>query len=213
MTDPIRVLVCDDHPVYRAGLCMLFGEVPSIDVVGEAGTGEEAVRLAAEVEPDVVIMDIGLPDISGIEATRRLLAARPGIAVLVLTMFDDDVSVTAALRAGARGYILKGAPHDQVMRSITTVARGDAILGEQVAGRLAGLVGRQHNPVFGQLTQRETEVLELLASGRSNPAIAAQLYLSPKTIRNLVSSILTKLPASSRAEAVAIARDAGIGGT
>lgn len=211
MSDATSVLVCDDHPVFRGGLCALFDEVPWIEVVSVAENGEDAVRLVAETQPDVVIMDLGLPGISGVEATRRILAERPETVVLVLTMFEDDVTVAAALRAGARGYVLKGAPHEQITRAIASVARGDAILSGDLADRLARLVagGRRHP--FPELSEREGEVLELLAAGRSNDDIALRLYLSPKTIRNHVSSILSKLQVQSRAEAVAKARDAGVG--
>lgn len=206
------VLLCDDHPVFRGGLGALFAEVPQIEVVGEAETGEEAVRLARELRPDVVIMDLGLPGMSGVEATRLLLDERPATAVLVLTMFEDDVTIAAALRAGARGYLLKGAPHDQITRAITAVAHGDAILSNGVADRLVRLVGGGATHPFPELSEREAEVLELVAAGHSNDAIATRLFLSPKTIRNYVSSILSKLHVESRAEAVAKARDAGIGG-
>lgn len=212
MNTVTSVLLCDDHPIFRGGLVALFNEVAQIEVVGEAETGEEAVRLACELRPDVVIMDLGLPGMSGIEATRQLLEERPDTAILVLTMFEDDVTIAAALRAGARGYLLKGAPHDQITRAITAVAHGEAILSHSVADRLARLVEGGPTHPFPNLSEREAEVLELIAAGRSNDYITQRLYLSPKTIRNYVSSILSKLQVESRAEVVAKARDAGIGG-
>ena len=211
MTD-LRVVVCDDHPVYRQGLRALLAEVDGIVVVGEAGSGEEALDLVAETSPDVVIMDLHLPGVSGVDATQRLLAARPDLGVLVLTMFEDDTSLLAALRAGARGYVVKGADHEEIVGAIRAVARGEVLLGRVVSGRLGAALAAPSVPrPFPELTEREFAVLELLARGWSTERIAANQFLSPKTVRNNVSAILTKLGVASRTEAVARARDAGIG--
>ena len=209
----MRVLICDDHPVYRAGLRLLLLEV-GVEVIGEACDGDEAVDLARTTSPDVVVMDLHLPGISGVEATRRILQENKGMAVLILTMLEDDVSLFAALRAGARGYLLKGAGHEDIMRALTAVRRGELVIASGLAAAfqsaLAGAVGQSTH--FPQLTPREREILELVARGRSNGEIAAALFLSDKTVRNVVSSTLGKLNVSTRAEAVAMARDAGIGG-
>lgn len=207
----MRVLICDDHPVFRDGLRLLLGEL-GVEVVGEAATGEEAVDNAAELAPDVVVMDLHLPGISGIEATRAIRAANPGVGVLVLTMMDDDTSLLAALRAGANGYLLKGAGHADVERALAAVANGDMMLAADVAQRLrAGLSGGSSTVPFPELSRREREVLELMARGQRNEQIAAALFLSVKTIRNNVSAIFTKLDVENRAAAVALARDAGLG--
>jgi DNA-binding NarL/FixJ family response regulator len=208
----VRVLVCDDHPVYRRGLRTLLDELGGIEVVGEATDGDDALAQVARTSPDVVIMDLHLPGISGVEATRRLVSAHPRVGVLVLTMFEDDTSLAAALRAGARGYLVKGADHEEISRAILAVARGEALLGQTVSGRLARALGPPTpSRTFPELTTRELEVLELAASGLSNQEIAARLFLAPKTVRNNVSGVLTKLGVSSRAEAAARARDAGVG--
>ena len=212
MTGPLRVAVCDDHPVYRQGLRALFAEVDDIEVVGEAATGEEAFDLVARLHPDVVVMDLHLPGVSGVEATRRLLAEWPDVGVLVLTMFEDDTSLLAALRAGARGYVVKGAGHGEILGAIRAVARGEVLLGRDVSGRLGAALASPSGPrPFPQLSEREFAVLEQLARGWSTDRIAAHSFLSPKTVRNNVSAILTKLGVASRTEAVARARDAGIG--
>jgi DNA-binding NarL/FixJ family response regulator len=208
----VRVAVCDDHPVYRQGLRALFAEVDGVDVVGEAATGEEALDVVDAVRPDVVIMDLHLPGLSGVETTRRLIAAHPDVGVLVLTMFEDDTSLLAALRAGARGYVVKGADHAEIVTAIEAVARGEMLLGQVVATRLgAALAAPSGSRPFPELTQREFDVLELLARGWGTDRIAAHAFLSPKTVRNNVSAILTKLGVASRTEAVARARDAGVG--
>lgn len=207
----MRVLICDDHPVFRDGLRLLLGEL-GVEVVGEAATGEEAVDTAAELMPDVVVMDLHLPGISGIEATRAIRAADPGVGVLVLTMLDDDTSLLAALRAGANGYLLKGAGHADVERALTAVANGDMMVAADVAQRLrAGLDAGNSLAPFPELSRREREVLELMARGQPNEQIAAALFLSVKTVRNNVSAIFTKLGVENRAAAVALARDAGLG--
>ncbi len=211
----IRVLLADDHPVFRHGLAALISALPDLEVVAEAATGLDAVRLAAEVAPDVVVMDLNMPGLNGVEATRRVTRAHPETAVLVLTMFEDDDSVFAAMRAGARGYLVKGADSPEVLRAITAVAQGEAIFGPSVARRVLGYLTRplsvQDERVFPDLTSREREVLDLLAAGLGNAAIATRLSLSPKTVRNNVSSIFTKLQVADRAEAIVRARRAGLG--
>jgi len=209
----IRLLVADDHPLFRDGLRTLASLESSLELVGEAATGADAVALALELSPDVVVMDLHMPDLNGIEATRRIVEALPEAGVLVLTMFDDDDSVFAAMRAGARGYLLKGARNDDVVRAIEAVARGDAIFGPSIAARVIEFFS-QPSPApqpFPELTAREREILELIAQGRSNADIAAHFVLSPKTVRNNVSSIFTKLRVADRAQAIVRAREAGLG--
>jgi len=212
----IRVLIADDHPVFRYGLrALLTSEATLMEVVGEATTGEEAIALAAQCLPDVILMDVNMPGLNGIEATRRILAATPQIGILMLTMFDDDESVFAAMRAGARGYLLKGAEGDEAIRAITVVHKGEAIFSSTIARRLMGYFGAprkspQPAHLFPELTEREREILTLIAQGYTNPAIAEQLVLSPKTVRNHVSSIFSKLQLAGRAEAIIRARDAGL---
>jgi DNA-binding NarL/FixJ family response regulator len=205
-----RVLLCDDHPVYRDGLRLLLTEL-GFEVVGEAGTGEEAVDACSRLRPDVVVMDLHLPGISGVEATQRIVGADPTMPVLVVTMLDDDTTLFAALRAGARGYLLKGAGRADVERALRTVTAGDVVLSGTVLRHLRGAPAPAPGSAFGRLTARESEVLSLVARGRTNDQIARSLFLSVKTVRNNVSSILTKLGATSRAELVAMARDGGIG--
>ncbi|MGY1834988.1 response regulator [Blastococcus sp. SYSU DS0510] len=212
--EPLRVVVADDHPVYRDGLAMLLDSVPGLAVVGTAADGEAAVALALAEQPDVVVMDVQMPGIDGIEATRRVTSASPSVGIVVLTMSEDDGTVFAAVRAGARGYLLKGADQEEVVRAITTVANGGAVFGAALARRIgeffaSGPTGPE--TVFPQLTAREREVLDLVAAGRSNAQIAAALYLSPKTVRNNVSNVLAKLQVTDRAQAIVRARDAGLG--
>jgi len=209
----IRVVVVDDHPMFREGLTMFLTSDDGIEVVGQAGSGVEALAVAAETKPDVVLMDLHMPQMSGIEATRKLLADQPDAAVLALTMLDDDASVVAALNAGARGYLLKEATPDEIVRGIRAVAAGDAIFGSGVADKvLSGIGSRPARPAeLRNLTDREHEVLDLLATGLTNSAIASRLYLSEKTVRNYVSGLFTKLGVEDRAAAVAKARDAGYG--
>ena len=213
MSEPIRVLIADDHPLFRDGLAALLRAGPGTELAGAAATGPEAVSLAAAERPDVVIMDLRMPGLNGIEATRRIVAAVPRVAVLVLTMLDDDESVVAALRAGARGYVLKGADQAQIRRAVHAAAAGEAVFGAGVAARVLGFfaAGGQAPTIFPELTSRERQVLELVAQGRSNPVIAARLHLSEKTIRNNVSNILVKLQVADRAQAIVRARDAGLG--
>jgi DNA-binding NarL/FixJ family response regulator len=193
----------------------LLATAADVDVVGEAATGDDAVRLAGRAQPDVVLMDVNMPGLDGIEATRRLVDAAPHVAVLVLTMHDDVVSVFAAVRAGARGYLLKGASRAEILRALRAVAAGDAIFGPGVARRLMTYFAQPapsgvERP-FPELTEREHEILDLVARGRSNAEITAQLGLSPKTIRNHVSNVFAKLQVRDRAEAIVRAREAGLG--
>ena len=212
MTEPIRVLVADDHPLFRDGLIALLHDEPGTELTGTAATGTEAVDLARETQPDVVVMDLQMPGLNGIEATRRIVADSPHIAVLVLTMFDDDDSIFSALRAGARGYLLKGADREQIRCGIQAAANGEIIFGAQLAERmLSYFTAATPPPVFPQLTEREREVLELVAQGQDNTSIAARLRLSQKTVRNNVSNILAKLQVADRAQAIVRARDVGLG--
>lgn len=210
-----RVLIADDHPTFRRGLGALFDSVPDIEVVGEAADGETAVALTAELKPDVVVMDLNMPGVNGVDATRRIVTGDPHVAVLVLTMLDEDESVFAAMRAGARGYVVKGADTDDVLRALASVARGDAVFGPAVASRVLSYLTRPlsaRDPLlFPELSDREREVLELMARGLSNAEIARKLVVSPKTVRNHVSNVFTKLQVADRAEAIVRARNAGLG--
>ena len=210
----IRILIADDHPLFRYGLRTLLQAESLFEVVGEATTGEEAVTLAASLLPDVILMDLTMPELNGIEATRRIVQVAPQSKILVLTMFDDDDSVLAAMRAGARGYILKGAEGDETIRAIQAVSSGEAIFGPAIARRLMHYFSEPSAvaapPAFPQLTEREREILALIGHGYTNSAIAQRLVLSPKTVRNHVSVIFGKLQVAGRAEAIAQARDAGL---
>jgi DNA-binding NarL/FixJ family response regulator len=210
----IKVLVADDHPIFRDGLAMLLASVDGIDVVGTAADGAEAVDAAARLRPDVVVMDVQMPRLNGVEATRRLAAELPEIGIVVLTMSEDDGTVFAAIRAGARGYLVKGAEQEEIVRAITTVASGGAVFGATLALRIAEFFAAgppTPTEAFPQLTAREREILELLAAGRSNQQIASALFLSPKTVRNNVSNVFAKLQVADRAEAIVRAREAGLG--
>lgn len=203
----LRVLLVDDHPLFVAGVAGLLDSVEGIEVVATAADGETAVREAVLARPDVVLMDLNLPGVSGLEATRRIVAASPGSAVVVLTMLDDDASVLAALRAGARGYVLKEAGQEELLATVRAVAAGGAVVGAAVAGRmLAALDSPPSRAAFPELTEREAQVLALMADGRDNRGIAAELGVTAKTVANHVSHVLTKLQARDRVDAVLRAR-------
>ncbi len=213
--DPIRVLIVDDHPLFRDGMRALLSADPDTEPVGEATTGAEALALAAELQPDVVLMDLKMPGLGGIDATRRILHTSPTTRILVVTMFEDDHSVFAALRAGARGYVLKGANPDEVLRAIRVVSGGEAIFSPAIATRLIDFFGSLRPEAlphtFPQLTDREREILDLIAQGQSNTEIARRLALSAKTVANHVSNIFSKLQVADRAQAMLRAREAGLG--
>jgi len=209
----IKILVADDHPVVRDGLRALFAEYPDITLIGEAATGREAIKAAVIDQPDVIIMDLAMPDTDGFSATAEISRVAPEVAVLILTMSDDDVTVTKAMRAGARGYLLKGATKEEILRAVTAVADGQAIFGPSVAQRILARLGAPAtgDDPFPQLTPREHDVLRLLSLGLSNSAIADRLGLSLKTVNNNTSAIFTKLSVATRAEAAILARDRGLG--
>ena len=212
--EPLRVLLADDHPLFRDGLRSALASLSNTEVVGEAASGDAAIERALELQPDVIVMDVQMPVVNGIEATRRIVGASPHIGVLVLTMFEDDDSVFAAMRAGARGYVLKGSGQDEIVRAIRAVASGEAIFGPAIAKRLIDFFATAPGgppPAFPDLTEREREVLELIAQGESNQSIARHLFLSEKTVRNHVSNIFTKLQVADRAQAIVRAREAGLG--
>ena len=219
MTAPVerlRILISDDHLLFRDGLRALLKAAPAMELVGEAATGDEAVALAAELQPDVVLMDIQMPGFSGVEATRRIVQASPHIRVLVVTMFEDDRTVFAAMRAGARGFVIKGANYAEMLRAIQAVGSGEAIFSPSVAIRLteyfANIQPAAPAPIFPELSDREREILDLIAQGRSNAEISARLVLSPKTVRNHVSNVLKKLQVADRTKAAVRAREAGLVG-
>ncbi len=212
MTD-LRVVLADDHPAFRAGLRLMLSDQPGVTVVGEAESGEGVVDLVAMERPDVVLMDIRMPGLDGIEATRRIVRDRPETGVVVLTMFEDDDTVFAAMRAGARGYLLKEADGEEIVRAITAIAAGEAIFGPSIARKVAAFFSSPspRSAAFPSLTERESEVLQLIAAGRGNAAIAQELVLTLKTVRNHVSNIFGKLQVADRAEAIVKAREAGFG--
>ena len=210
---PFRVLVADDHQLFRDGLRSLVMAMPDAELVGEAADGLEAVTVVDSSRPDVVVMDLRMPRLDGIEATRRILANHADVRILVVSMLDDDASVFAAMRAGARGYVLKGAGHEEVTAAIRSVQRGEAIFGAGIAARMVNYFAHLTPTVddsFPELTKTERDVLRLLAEGLQNTQIAERLFLAPKTVRNNVSSILTKLNVADRTEAALRARDAGV---
>ena len=213
--DPIRVLIADDHPFYREGVRTILSVAPEIEIIGEAASGEEAVAQAAALQPDVILMDLKMPGVNGIEATRRILRTSPHIGVLVLTMFEADESVFTAMRAGARGYLLKDADQDELIRAIQAVSRGEAIFSPAIAERLIHYFTALRPPVadlaFPELTDREREILHLIAQGHNNVAIAERLFVSTKTVQNHVSNIFSKLQVADRAQAIVRAREAGLG--
>jgi DNA-binding NarL/FixJ family response regulator len=213
--EPIRVLIADDHPLYRDGMRGLLDSEPSTQVVAEASSGEEAIELAETLQPDVILMDIKMPGINGIEATREILNISPQAGILMVTMFEDDDSLFAAMRAGARGYLLKDSRGEEVLHAIRAVAGGEAIFGQGIARRLINYFSTLNSSgpprAFPELTDREDEILTLVARGHSNEEIAQQLFLSIKTVRNHVSHIFLKLQVADRAQAVIRAREAGLG--
>ena len=209
-----RVLVADDHALFRYGVKAMLASEDGFEVAGEAATGEEAVAKAAELAPDVVLMDIQMPGINGIEATRRIVRDNPDVGVVVVTMFEENDSVFAAMRAGARGYVLKGADADEVIKVVGAVAGGEAHFGPEIARRLMGFFSAPKPApaeAFPELTAREREVLDLMAQGLGNTEIAPRLYVSEKTVRNHVSNVFLKLGVADRAQAIVRAREAGLG--
>lgn len=211
---PVSVLLVDDHPLVRQGLHAVLDAADDIAVAGEAGDGRAAVALAAQLQPDVVIMDLQLPELHGIDATREIVAARPGTAVLVLTMFEDDDMVFSAMSAGASGYLLKGADGVDIITAVRAAAAGQAVFGAALAQRLRDWFAPRPQPPaapFPQLTRREREILDGVAAGLTNAQIGQQMFLSPKTVANNVSNILAKLQLAERAQAIVAARDAGLG--
>jgi len=213
--EAIRILIADDHPLFRHGIRELLNLTPDIQVVGEATTGEEAITQAEALHPDAILMDINMPGVNGIEATRRILHNAPHIRILVVTMFEDDATVFAAMRVGARGYVLKDAEKENILRAIQAVGNGEAIFSPTIATRLIDFFSTQSSAlpkeIFPSLTERERGILQLIARGKSNAEISRELSLSPKTVYNYVSNILNKLQVADRAQAVIRARDAGLG--
>jgi DNA-binding NarL/FixJ family response regulator len=212
----LRVVIADDHPLFRDGIRALIATEPDLSLVGEATSGEEAVDMVGRLQPDVALMDIQMPGLSGIEVTRRIASVSPATGVLVMTMFEDDHVIFAAMRAGARGYLVKGARQAEVLRAIRAVGNGEAIFSRCIAQRLLDYFNTMQQPslpatVFPELSEREREVLQRLARGEKNAAIANLLALSPKTVRNYVSSILSKLQVADRTQAAVRAREAGLG--
>ena len=212
---PIRVLVADDHPTFVRAVTLLLNGDPDIEVVGTAADGTEAIDLAMSCQPDVVLMDINMPGVDGIEATRQIIDAAPHVAIVALTMFDDDENVARALSTGAVGYLLKGARQEQIRRAVHAAHDGEVILDAPVARKLKELFANRPRPTrrqeFPELTDREVDVLDGVAAGLDNPSIAVRLSLSEKTVRNYVSMIFAKLHVDSRSEAIVLARDAGFG--
>ena len=215
--DPVTVVLADDHPMFRYGLRAMLDDAPEIEVVGEAASGRILLEVVAATHPDVVLTDLSMPDLDGAAATRQLLARHTNLGILILTMHDDDESVFAALRAGARGYLLKGAEGPELIRAVLAVAAGDAVYGAAVARRIVAFYSGAHQryaaQVFPELTPRERDVLDLLATGARNHEIARRLELSEKTVRNHISTLLLKLQVPDRTTAAARARDAGLGQT
>jgi len=213
----IRVLIADDHPFFRDGLRVLLEAAPDMEVAGEAADTDEAVSLAAELAPDVVLMDLRMRGSGGIDATRQILERNPSVGVLVVTMVEEDETIVAAIRAGARGYLLKGADKEETLAAIRAVALDQAVFDPNIAGRLGSYFSNgtpqpeRVSSVFPELTAREYEILRLMAAGKSNSEISAELFLSLKTVRNYVSNVFTKLQVSSRAQAIVRARTAGLG--
>jgi len=216
MESNYRVLIADDHQLFRDGLRALILSAPDMEVAGEASTGKQAVKLGIDNKPDVILMDIQMPDLDGIEATRALIQADPNLNILMVTMFEDDQSVFAAMRAGAKGYILKGAKHDEMLRAIRAVGSGEAIFSPGIASKMMSFFTSSRAEAFPEefsdLTDREREILTLIARGKSNTEIADSLFISVKTVRNHLSNIFNKLQVADRTQAAIKARDAGWGG-
>ncbi len=212
--DPLRILIADDHPLFRKGMRTLLTATPDAEVVGEATTGQEVIELAAMLQPDMILMDLQMPGINGIEATRQVLQMSPHIRILVVTLFEDDASVFTALRAGARGYVLKDAKEEEILRAIRAVGSGEAIFSPAIAARLMDFFATPHpilsKEIFPTLTEREREILQLIARGSTNSEIAQYLTLRVKTVSNYVSNIFSKLQVTDRAQAIIRARDAGL---
>jgi DNA-binding NarL/FixJ family response regulator len=212
--DSLRILIADDHPLFRKGMRTLLTATADTEVIGEATTGREVIELAAALQPDVILMDLQMPGVNGIEATRQILQDSPNIRILVVTLFEDDASVFTALRAGARGYILKDAKEDEILRAIRAVGSGEAIFSPAIATRLMEFFATPRpsasKEIFPTLTDREREILQLIARGSTNHDIARQLVLSVKTVNNYVSNIFSKLQVADRAQAIIRARDAGL---
>jgi DNA-binding NarL/FixJ family response regulator len=215
MTTPIRLVLADDHPMYRYGVEAVLADVAAIDLVGTASSGKELLALVERTRPDVVLTDLRMPDLTGIEVTRRLVAADPDLPVLVLTMHDDDESVYGAMRAGARGYLLKGTDSAELVSTVQTLASGGTAFGPSVARRIVGFFlessHRYREGTFPELTRREREVLDLVAAGHRNSTIAGRLGVSEKTVRNHLSTLLLKLQVQDRSAAIIRAREAGLG--
>lgn len=217
--DAIRVMVADDHALFREGLAALFSSIGGVELVGEAASGEEAISQAESLHPDVILMDINMPGVDGVIATRKILRSHPTIGVVMVTMLEDDASVFAAMRAGARGYVLKGAQHKELLQTIQAVADGQALFGPAIAARMMNFfqdIQTNRNQAvpedaFPELTAREKEVLELIGQGANNHQIAEQLVISDKTVRNHITSVFSKLQVADRAQAIIKARDAGLG--
>lgn len=213
--DDLRILIADDHPLFRDGIRLMLSTAPDMKLIGEATSGDEAVRLAAELQPDVILMDIKMPGINGIEATRQILQASPHIRILIVTMFEDDASVFTTMKVGARGYVLKDADKEDMLRAIRSVGRGDAIFSAEIASRLSDLFSSGNLTVpkeqFPTLTTREREILHLIVQGASNAEIADLLGLTSKTISNYISNIYSKMQVVDRDEAILRARETGLG--
>jgi DNA-binding NarL/FixJ family response regulator len=217
--EQIKLLIADDHALFREGIRALLLAVSDIVCVGEAATGVEAVAQVVALQPDVVLMDINMPDLNGVEATRGILQESPDVGIIMVTMLEDDASVFAAMRAGARGYVLKGSHHTEMLQAIRAVAQGQALFGTAVASRIMRFFQTGHQLAshsddaepFPELTEREHEVLELIAQGKNNSDIAEMLVISPKTVRNHITNVFSKLQVADRAEAIIRARQAGMG--
>jgi DNA-binding NarL/FixJ family response regulator len=217
--DKIRILIADDHALFREGLRALLTTIPDLEVVAEAADGETALAQVASAQPQVVLMDINMPGLNGIDATRQILQAHPGLGIIMVTMLEDDASVFAAMKAGARGYVLKGARHEDILQAIRAVAAGQALFGSAIAARMMSFFQSLESapkpaaPVegFPELTDREREVLKLMAQGRSNKDIADQLVITGKTVSNHITNIFSKLQVADRAQAILRARDVGLG--